>query len=124
MDMSVRLNASYPASAAAAAQQDKAAEQGASEKVYSKPSLAAVDKDKKETDTGQQLQEAVKGLQDYVQSLQRNLEFSVDESTGTTVVKVIARDSGEVIRQIPSETALELAKSLQDVNSLLFDEKV
>ena len=122
MDMSVRLNASYPAPAAAAAQQDKAAEQGASEKVYSKPSLAAVDKDKKDAST--ELQEAVKGLQDYVQSLQRNLEFSVDESTGTTVVKVVARDSGEVIRQIPSETALELAKSLQDVNSLLFDEKV
>lgn len=122
MDMSVRLNASYPAPAAAAAQQDKAAEQGASEKVYSKPSLATVDKDKKDAST--ELQEAVKGLQDYVQSLQRNLEFSVDESTGTTVVKVVARDSGEVIRQIPSETALELAKSLQDVNSLLFDEKV
>lgn len=122
MDMSVRLNASYPAPAAAAAPQEKTAEQGASEKVHSKPSLAAVDNEKKQTDTD--LQEAVKGLQDYVQSLQRNLEFSVDESTGTTVVKVVARDSGEVIRQIPSETALELAKSLQDVNSLLFDEKV
>lgn len=122
MDMSVRLNASYPAPAAAVAQQDKAAEQGASEKVHGKPSLAAVDKEQKKTDTD--LQDAVKGLQDYVQSLQRNLEFSVDESTGTTVVKVVARDSGEVIRQIPSETALELAKSLQDVNSLLFDEKV
>ena len=123
MDMSVRLNASYPAPAAAAAQQEKTAEQGASAKVYSKPSLAAVDKqDQKRSDTD--LQDAVKGLQDYVQSLQRNLEFSVDESTGTTVVKVVARDSGEVIRQIPSETALELAKSLQDVNSLLFDEKV
>ncbi|MEE1920395.1 flagellar protein FlaG [Pseudomonas sp. 148P] len=122
MDMSVRLNASYPAPAAVAAQQDKPAEQGASEKVHGKPSLAAVDNEKKQTDTD--LREAVKGLQDYVQSLQRNLEFSVDESTGTTVVKVVARDSGEVIRQIPSETALELAKSLQDVNSLLFDEKV
>ena len=122
MDMSVRLNASYPAPAAAAAQQEKTAEQGASEQVYSKPSLAAVAKDK-ESDPAQ-LQSAVKELQDYVQSLQRNLEFSVDDSSGKVVVKVVARDSGEVIRQIPSETALELAKSLQDVNSLLFDEKV
>ena len=122
MDMSVRLNASYPAPAVAAVQQEKAAEQGASEKVYSKPSLAAVDKDK-DSDPAQ-LQSAVKELQDYVQSLQRNLEFSLDDSTGKVVVKVVARDSGEVIRQIPSETALELAKSLKDVNSLLFDEKV
>lgn len=123
MDMSVRLNASYPAPAAAAAQQEKTAEQGASEQAYSVSSLAAVAKDQKEPDAAE-LQEAVRGLQDYVQSLQRNLEFSLDDSTGKVVVKVVARDSGEVIRQIPSQTALELAKSLQSVNSLLFDEKV
>ncbi|MFD2643348.1 flagellar protein FlaG [Pseudomonas japonica] len=122
MDMSVRLNASYPAPAAAAAQQDKSAEQGASDKVNNKPALAAVEKS--EERPASDLQSAVKALQDYVQSLQRNLEFSMDDSTGTVVVKVVARDSGEVIRQIPSETALELAKSLQDVNSLLFNEKV
>ncbi|MDU9389190.1 flagellar protein FlaG [Pseudomonas japonica] len=122
MDMSVRLSASYPAPAAAAAQQDKTADQGASDKVNNKPALTAVDKS--EERPASDLQSAVKALQDYVQSLQRNLEFSMDDSTGTVVVKVVARDSGEVIRQIPSETALELAKSLQDVNSLLFNEKV
>lgn len=121
MDISVRLNASYPASTTAA-QHDKTAEQGTSDKVYNKPSLSAVATEK-ESDTTE-LQSAVKEIQDFVQSLQRNLEFSVDDSTGTVVVKVVARDSGEVIRQIPSETALELAKSLHDVNSLLFDEKV
>lgn len=122
MDMSVRLNSSYPAPAAAAAQQEKTAEQGAPDKVFEKPKLSAV---ADEQDTGTELQVAVKeALQDFVQSLQRNLEFSLDDSTGTVVVKVIARDSGEVIRQIPSETALELAKSMKDVNGLLFDERV
>ncbi|MGE8406945.1 MAG: flagellar protein FlaG [Pseudomonas sp.] len=122
MDMSVRLNPSYPASSTATAQQDKTAEQGSTDKVYSKPSLSAVAAEKNSDTT--ELQSAVNAIQDFVQSLQRNLEFSVDDSTGTVVVKVVARDSGEVIRQIPSETALELAKSLHDVNSLLFDEKV
>ncbi|MCF9007355.1 flagellar protein FlaG, partial [Pseudomonas carnis] len=32
-------------------------------------------------------------------------------------------DSGEVIRQIPSETALKLAQNLSDAGSLLFDSK-
>lgn len=122
MDISVRLNASYPAPTTAPAQHDKTAEQGASDKVYNKPSLSAVATEKESDAT--ELQSAVKEIQDFVQSLQRNLEFSVDDSTGTVVVKVVARDSGEVIRQIPSQTALELAKSLHDVNSLLFDEKV
>jgi len=40
------------------------------------------------------------------------------------VVKVIATDSGEVIRQIPSETALKLAQSLHDASNVLFDAKV
>jgi flagellar protein FlaG len=39
------------------------------------------------------------------------------------VVKVIATESGEVIRQIPSETALKLAQNLSDASSLLFDTK-
>lgn len=118
MDMSVRLNSSYPASTAASnSQQDKVAEK-ASEQVHKVTKATKEEAPKNETE----LQSAVKEIQDFVQSLQRNLEFSVDDSTGTWVVKVVARDSGEVIRQIPSETALELAKSLHDVNSLLFDE--
>jgi len=40
------------------------------------------------------------------------------------VVKVIATDSGEVIRQIPSETALKLAQNLSSASNLLFDDKV
>jgi flagellar protein FlaG len=40
------------------------------------------------------------------------------------VVKVIATESGDVIRQIPSETALKLAQSLSQASHLLFDDKV
>ncbi|WP_069861353.1 MULTISPECIES: flagellar protein FlaG [Pseudomonas] len=61
-----------------------------------------------------QLSEAVRSLQESVQSVRRNLAFSIDESTGEVVVKVMAADSGEVIRQIPSEEALRLAQSLKE----------
>jgi flagellar protein FlaG len=66
----------------------------------------------------------VTDIREFVQASQRKLDFSIDDSTGRVVVKVIATDSGDVIRQIPSETALKLAQSLSQASSLLFDDKV
>ncbi|MCH8058477.1 MAG: flagellar protein FlaG [Proteobacteria bacterium] len=68
---------------------------------------------------------AVARLNDYVQKVQRDLEFSVDEQAGVYVVKVIDRSSREVVRQIPSEEALELARKLNDQEPLrLFSAQV
>ncbi|QIE89005.1 flagellar protein FlaG [Pseudomonas nitroreducens] len=69
------------------------------------------------------LNEAVSRLREQAQSVQRNLEFSVDDASGETVVKVVASDTGEVIRQIPSEVALKLAESLKEAGNLLFSER-
>ncbi|MGC4007646.1 MAG: flagellar protein FlaG [Pseudomonas sp.] len=69
------------------------------------------------------LNEAVSKLREQAQSVQRNLEFSVDDASGETVVKVVASDTGEVIRQIPSEVALKLAESLKEAGNLLFSER-
>lgn len=69
------------------------------------------------------LEKAVGEIRDFVQSSQRQLDFSIDDSTGRVVVKVIATQSGEVIRQLPSETALKLAQSLSEASSLLFDDQ-
>ena len=60
------------------------------------------------------VEKAVAQLNDYVQSLQRDLRFSLDEELGRSVVKVIDRNSDEVIRQIPNETALQLARNLKE----------
>lgn len=68
--------------------------------------------------------EAIKKIQEFVEETQRGLQFSIDDDTGRIVVKVIARHSGEVIRQLPSEEALELAKRLQDAGSILFSRQV
>ena len=58
-----------------------------------------------------------------MQSTKHNLDFSINDSIGRVVIKVIATESGEVIRQQPSEATLKLAASLGDTSSLLFDEK-
>jgi flagellar protein FlaG len=60
-----------------------------------------------------QVQEAVAKLNDYIQSVQRDLEFNLDEDSGRVVVKVVDRSTNEVVRQIPEEVALKLARNLQ-----------
>ena len=70
-----------------------------------------------------ELDSAVASMQNYAQSVKRNLDFHIDDSTGRVVVQVIASDSGEVIRQIPSEEALQLAASLDDMRSMLVREQ-
>lgn len=70
--------------------------------------------------TQQELQRAVNELQRKAQSFAPNLKFSVDHDTGRTVVKVTDANTQEVIRQIPAEEVLKLAKELDRMQGLLF----
>ncbi len=58
---------------------------------------------------------AVRRMQDFGQVLQRELQFDVDEELGRTVVRVIDKDSGDLIRQIPSDEVLELARQMKEL---------
>lgn len=68
----------------------------------------------------EEVEAAVATIQDFVQSVRRDLNFSLEEGSGRVVVKVMDSGSGDVIRQIPSEEALQLAENLSEVRSLLF----
>ncbi len=63
----------------------------------------------------QALEGAVRKVNDFVQNYQRQLAFSVNEETGITVVKVIDRETHEVIRQIPPEEVLAIAEQIQSI---------
>lgn len=65
--------------------------------------------------------EVVDRLRSQVQNLQRDLSFSVDDSSGEVVVRVVDGESGKVVRQIPSEELLRLAERLDEMRSLLFE---
>ncbi len=60
---------------------------------------------------------AVKQMNEYIQSTQRDLSFSYDKSSGETVVKVLDRATQQVIRQMPDETFLKLARSTDSEGS-------
>ena len=55
---------------------------------------------------------AVVQVNDFLQSQNRGLEFSVDKSTGKTLIKVVDRTNGKILRQIPPEYVVRLAQTL------------
>lgn len=67
----------------------------------------------------EELDKAVKDLSSSAQDLHRNLEFSVDQDSGVTVVKVVNSANGELIRQIPSEVVVKLAADFKESSHLL-----
>jgi len=57
------------------------------------------------------LEAATAQIERFVRSSGRDLQFRVDDDSGRVVVSVRDSDTGELIRQIPSEAALRIAKS-------------
>ncbi len=102
------------------------------------PELAAADVERTESAAGgqllppgsaeeavatEQVTSAVSKISDFVQNFQRDLQFSVDQASGRTVIKVVDSETEQVIRQIPSEETLRIAERLDSPESLMFSEQ-
>lgn len=70
-----------------------------------------------------QVKQAVQDINLSLQSLSQGLEFSIDTDSNRTVVKVIDQQTQELIRQMPSQEALDIAKMLDQVLGKLIREK-
>jgi len=66
---------------------------------------------------------AAKEIQSFVQSMGRNLNFSIDQTTGYHVVRVMNPETNEVVRQLPSEELLRIAQSMSKLNSALVNQR-
>lgn len=60
-------------------------------------------------------------LREYMKSSDRDLEFSVDGDSGTTVITVRDASTGDVVRQIPNEEALRMIRHLNAQSGTLVD---
>ena len=69
--------------------------------------------------TRDQVQQAVDQVQQIVRPLAQSLQFSIDEDSHNTVVKIVDTETNKVIRQIPSEEMLQMAKALDKFTGLL-----
>ena len=85
----------------------------------------------KSKDTGNQAQltrkdveEMVEALEDFANTVQTRLNFSIDDDTEDVVVKIVDKETDEVIKQFPAEELLELREKMQDLSGLLFSTNV
>ncbi len=75
-----------------------------------------------EVPTAVETREAIQRLNEVLQERSRELEFTVDEGSGKTIVKVIHSESGEVIRQLPPEVVLRFASAFTEGSASLLEE--
>lgn len=69
----------------------------------------------------QNLAAAVNLLNEQMVSTKRGLGFSFDEATNGPVIKVSNTNTGEVIRQIPTEDVLHMAHKIDDLKGILYN---
>lgn len=69
----------------------------------------------------EELDEAVDSVSRFVGN--DNLEFTIDEESGRRLIRLVDRQTQEVLRQIPSEEMLQIAKALDKLQGLLVHQK-
>lgn len=83
----------------------------------SEPQSSGSEVNKKELD------QALARVREVFQMANSRMEFSVDPDLGRVIVKIMDGESGTVIRQIPQQEVLDLAKSLETPTGLLLHHK-
>ncbi|HNY37670.1 MAG TPA: flagellar protein FlaG [Petrotogaceae bacterium] len=87
------------------------------------------EKSNEKTNEGQQL--SLDNVKDILQKKMENVKllfngeakFEIDREADLIVVKIIDKESKELIRQIPAEEAVKLAKAMNEIEGIIFDQK-
>ncbi|RDU64732.1 flagellar protein FlaG [Helicobacter sp. MIT 14-3879] len=72
-------------------------------------------------DLEQQLLKLAKELNKEMQEINTNIMFDYEDSISSLVLTIKQKDSGEIIRQIPTDEAMELMKKMRDIISVILD---
>ncbi len=81
--------------------------------------LLPQDKAAEQPSSPAQLDQSIKKINESLKANGQGLEFTLDDDNGKVIVKVIDQGTKEVIRQMPSEEALEIAKAMDQAIGLL-----
>lgn len=69
------------------------------------------------------LLELAKNLNKEMKFINTSLMFAYEDSISSLVLTIKQRDSGEIIRKIPTDEAMELMKKMRDIISVILDAK-
>ncbi len=108
-----------------------------SQKVGESEKLRSVDKkiaDRKEAielqesqvpkNAPEQIKEVFTRLQSTLQNIEPRIELSIDNELNQVIFRIVDKESGDLIRQIPSEEVLELDRFFADQPGLLVTEEI
>jgi flagellar protein FlaG len=71
----------------------------------------------------EKLQHALEMLKQAMPTKASALQFSLDESSGQTIARIVDGETGELIRQIPSKELLEIAHAIDKMQGMLLKQK-
>jgi flagellar protein FlaG len=72
----------------------------------------------------QNLHEAIERLNQQLKANGRDLSFQMDEEINRPIITVRNIETGEVVRQIPSEEIIRMAHTLEEGKGLMFNESL
>lgn len=125
MDINSVQNIRPTAASPSASRNNTRAEVAISDRVPQEQIRAVrVEQENTEPSVSDNIREAVSNLNEFSQSIRRNLSFSLQNETGRVVVEVTDSETGELIRKIPSDEALQIAERISETRSLLPSVKV
>lgn len=108
-----------------------AASQSSTTSVQQEPNNPnGVDNQQQNTLSKEELAKVVKQVNTAFQDEKRSIQFSIDEASGRTVIKVLDSNTGKEIRQFPSEDILEISRKItaqlskqEDLSGLLVKDR-
>jgi flagellar protein FlaG len=74
------------------------------------------------TKTVEDIKSAVETLNSTMKKIPTSLAFSIDSASNRVVVQVTNEETGEVVRTLPGEAVLQIARNLESLKGVLFDE--
>ena len=74
-------------------------------------------------ETADEIREAIEHINEVVKNVPTSLNFSVDEASDRFVVHVTDTDTGELIRKLPGDAVLRIARQLESLKGVVFDHK-
>ncbi len=83
----------------------------------------AVEKPREKSPEKLEVKQAVEKIAEFVSSRQSELSFSIDDTSGSQIVKITDSQTKQIIRQFPSEEAVAIARALDKLQGLLIRDK-
>ncbi|NEX62706.1 flagellar protein FlaG [Noviherbaspirillum galbum] len=90
---------------------------------YDAARVNQAEKAQKSAVSDEALQQSLNAINRFLKPVTGNIEFTQDQDTGRTLVKIVDTQTNTVLRQIPSEEAVAIAKELDKLQGLLVREK-